>query len=128
MSIELSIVHDIDLAKLVKAMNEIKSLNSYTACVQNNILRIIECCFFRWIPGTVDFARYSDRYRTSLVHFLNEGKWDFVALVTNLCQSALRKLISILRKPIGWLFVLSMIPLLQNMAFVTGSASNGSSL
>ena len=53
---ELSIVHNIDL---VKALNELKSLNSYTACVRNNILRIIESCFFlvdtgekRWIlPG-----------------------------------------------------------------------------
>ena len=43
MSMELSIVHNIDL---VKALNEIKSLNSYTACVRNNILRIIESCFF----------------------------------------------------------------------------------
>lgn len=48
MSMELSIVHNIDL---VKALNELKSLNTYTACVRNNILRIIESCFFRWIPG-----------------------------------------------------------------------------
>ena len=54
---ELSIVHNIDL---VKALNELKSLNTYTACVHNNILRIIESCFFpvdtgkkRWIlPAT----------------------------------------------------------------------------
>lgn len=48
MPMELSIVHNIALAK---ALNEIKSLNFYTACVRNNILRIIESCFFRWIPG-----------------------------------------------------------------------------
>lgn len=48
MSMELSIVHNIDL---VKALNELKAFNTYTACVRNNILRIIESCFFRWIPG-----------------------------------------------------------------------------
>ena len=40
---------------------------------------------------TVDFARYSDRHRTSLVHFLNKGKWDSSALETSLRQSVVEK-------------------------------------
>ena len=36
---------------------------------------------------TVDFSQYSDRHRTSLAHFLNNGKWNSAALGTNLRQS-----------------------------------------
>ena len=89
MSMELSIVHNIDL---VKALNELKSFNTYTACVRNNILRIIESCFFGGYRGkTVDFARYSDRHRTSLAHFLNKGKWDSAALEKDLRESVIEK-------------------------------------
>ena len=45
---EFSIVHNIDL---VKALNELKSFNTYTACARNNILRIIESCFFSMDTG-----------------------------------------------------------------------------
>jgi len=39
----------------------------------------------------VDFARYSDRHRTSLAHFLNKGKWDSAALEKNLRESVIEK-------------------------------------
>lgn len=39
----------------------------------------------------MDFARYSDRHRTSLAHFLNKGKWDSDALETSLRQSVVEK-------------------------------------
>ena len=48
--------------------------------------------FFGGYRGkTVDFARYSDRHRTSLAHFLNKGKWDSAALETSLRQSVIEK-------------------------------------
>ena len=37
--------------ELVKALERIKAINVFTDCVRKNILRIIEPCFFRWIPG-----------------------------------------------------------------------------
>ena len=37
----------------------------------------------------MNFARYSDRHRTSLAHFLNKGKWDSAALETSLRQSVI---------------------------------------
>ena len=46
--------------------------------------------FFGGYRGkTVDFARYSDRHRTSLAHFLNKGKWDSAALEMSLRRSVI---------------------------------------
>ena len=39
----------------------------------------------------MDFARYSDRHRTSLAHFLSKGKWDSAALEKNLRESVIEK-------------------------------------
>ena len=39
----------------------------------------------------MDFARYSDRHRTSLAHFLNKGKWDSAALEKDLRESVIEK-------------------------------------
>lgn len=48
--------------------------------------------FFGGYRGkTVDFARYSDRHRTSLAHFLNKGKWDSAVLETSLRESVIEK-------------------------------------
>ena len=48
--------------------------------------------FFGGYRGkTVDFARYSDRHRTSLAHFLNKGKWDSAALEMSLRRSVIEK-------------------------------------
>ena len=55
--------------------------------------------FFGGYRGkTVDFARYSDRHRTSLAHFLNKGKWDSAALETSLRQSVIEKVYQHSRK------------------------------
>ena len=62
---ELSIVHNIDL---VKALNELKSFNTYTACVRNNILRIIESCFFRRIPGKTGSIASFPVYKCRIVY------------------------------------------------------------
>lgn len=37
--------------ELVKPLLEINAINVYTDCVRKNILRIIQPCFFRWVPG-----------------------------------------------------------------------------
>ena len=80
-----SIIHN---PALVNALEQISLLNIFTDCVRKNILRVIESCFFAGYRGkTVDFSRYSDRHRTSLAHFLNNGKWNSAALGTNLRQS-----------------------------------------
>lgn len=39
----------------------------------------------------MDFARYSDRHRTSLAHFLNKGKWDPAALEKDLREPVIEK-------------------------------------
>lgn len=39
----------------------------------------------------MNFARYSDRQRTSLAHFLNKGKWDSAALEKDLRESVIEK-------------------------------------
>ena len=80
-----SIIHN---PALVNALERISLLNTFTACVRKNILRVIESCFFAGYRGnTMDFSRYSDRHRTSLAHFLNKGKWNSATLRTNLRQS-----------------------------------------
>lgn len=40
----------------------------------------------------MDFARYSDRHRTSLAHFLNKGKWNPAALEKALRESVIKKI------------------------------------
>lgn len=39
----------------------------------------------------MDFARDSDRHRTSLAHFLNKEKWDPAALEKDLRESVIEK-------------------------------------
>lgn len=89
MSMKPSITHT---SELVNALEKIKILNTFTDCIRKNILRIVESCFLAGYRGkTVDFARCSDRHRTSLSHFLSKGIWESAELETKLRQTVIEK-------------------------------------
>ena len=60
--------------------NYLKNLNLYSVfshTVIKHILSILISVFYMGYNGkTVDFEKYSSCHRTTIAHFLNNGKWD----------------------------------------------------
>ena len=65
----------------------------------NHLMAIILSVFFRGYRGkTVDFALASNSYRTTIAHFLNDGKWDDDQLQSILKASIIEIIYSEARK------------------------------
>jgi hypothetical protein len=69
-----NIIHESET--IYKRFKELKIAEIFTHVVVKHLLSIVIASFSLGYKGkTVDFARYSSHHRTTVAHFLNQGKW-----------------------------------------------------
>jgi len=70
-----NIIHESEI--IYKCFKEIKLAQIFTRKVIKHLLTIVIAAMSMGYKGkTVDFARYSPCHRTTVAHFLNNGKWE----------------------------------------------------
>ena len=82
-----------DSARIYKCFLQIKLENYYRRVVLRHIMSILICVFTIGYKGkTVQMEKCSEKHRTTIAHFLNQGKWDEGILERCIKTEVIRKI------------------------------------